>query len=884
MNVKGTLSGDLGDDGVADPATHKGVKGTLSGDDGVAGDRWSGAGEGGPGERTDRDAPPVEDGLAAADYEVQRELGRGGMGIVWIATQRSLSRPVAVKTLRAELCGGAPAGKFEAEALITGRLEHPNIPPVHAYGRDDLGRPYLCMKLVKGVEWAKLLEPRTPEEKERAGKLDFRAHLKIIERACEAIGFAHAHGILHRDLKPENVMVGEFGEVLVMDWGIALDLKERDARLAREAARGPGGAAAPRRPVGTPAYVPPEMAQADEAGHGPWTDVYLLGGMLYELLAGVPPHKGESVMEVLLAAQKGEVEPPRARAPGREIPEALADVAMKALHPDPERRYRSASEFEDGIREYLRNEASVKLSDAALAELARVEAAIAAGRAPTGEIYPAFAACIAELRQAEKLWSGNRAAREGLVAARLAYASFALDRGDVALAESQLEAVPPDAPGLPALRELVAAVHAARAADARRRKRMFALLGLAVVLAIGAGALAVRQGRRADESEARRVRRAEAVGIAEGATWLATDERIEVLERALRVDPKWPEGWSDLARAQMDRSYDLWLAGEMTAAARYLDGAVGGFDAAVELEPGNEIIVADRGYVHEVRGDLPRALADLRRAIELGPESHAGGEGRVMVAFAEGRFADAEREGTRTIAIAPNETDFFRRALARYCLGDMKGALEDAKKCEKLATRGEDEYYHALHALILLGDGRVREGADRIVRGLRYAPRGPHLLPLLAYLAARHGDVERARALEALAREAQRRSARCWLAMDPCWRAAARAKPPYDVVGKALAMELDFASIFPAVPARTLALRRRGEERFARGEHELALADADRALGDDPADGYARLLRARCFLALGHLDAARADLAASEVLAPHRLADIEAVKRALEGK
>ncbi|MFP5291247.1 MAG: protein kinase domain-containing protein, partial [Actinomycetes bacterium] len=166
------------------------------------------------------------------------------------------------------------------------------------------GELFMAMKLVGGTSWADLLHPRTPEQQERARRHDREAHVQTLLAVCNAVAFAHSKGIVHRDLKPENVMVGDFGEVLVMDWGIAVDVSERPAPDAR----------APHRttvasPSGTPSYMPPELAEGRGEEIGPWTDVYLLGATLHEvlttlarLLAPIVPHVADAMWENLVVA------------------------------------------------------------------------------------------------------------------------------------------------------------------------------------------------------------------------------------------------------------------------------------------------------------------------------------------------------------------------------------------------------------------------------------------------------------------------------------------------------------------------------------------------------------------------------------------------------
>jgi hypothetical protein len=364
-----------------------------------------------------------------AEFEVLRLIGRGGMGVVYAALQGSLRREVALKmVLQEHARTPGAAQRFLHEALVTGDLDHPNIVPVHNLGRDTEGNLYLAMKLVRGTPWDRLLHANARDPAEAARSL--RGHLEILLKVCDAMAFAHTRGIVHRDLKPENVMVGDFGEVLVMDWGIALDVSERP---------GGGGKAEhksmARGPAGTPRYMAPELALADMARIGPRSDVYLLGAILYEILTGEPPHRGDQVHEVLLRAARGEVELPEQRAAARSIPRELSRITMRALAPDPELRYPDVASFVQALRDYLAHEESLRLAEEGDRALETLQGAAALG---LGERYAAYTEALGRYGQALYLWGDNERAALGQARAAAAYAEEALARGDVGLAAVQL--------------------------------------------------------------------------------------------------------------------------------------------------------------------------------------------------------------------------------------------------------------------------------------------------------------------------------------------------------------------------------------------------------------------------------------------------------------
>jgi eukaryotic-like serine/threonine-protein kinase len=272
-------------------------------------------------------------------YTVIREHGRGGLGRVLRARDRELDRDVAIKELLAP--GRTAELRFFREALITARLEHPGIVPVHEAGRWPDGTPFYAMKLVSGRSLEELIDA--------VGDLSDRLALVAnVVAVADAIGYAHENGIVHRDLKPSNVIVGDHGETVVVDWGLAKSL--RSASAAEEVVPdgpyrmpAPEGVTFPGGPLGTPAFMPPEqfVGQSDER-----SDIFALGGILYHVLSGRPP-RGTTMEEI----DPFNVPPLRVAAP-----KDLIAIAMRALAQDPADRYPTARGFAEDLRRFMRRQ------------------------------------------------------------------------------------------------------------------------------------------------------------------------------------------------------------------------------------------------------------------------------------------------------------------------------------------------------------------------------------------------------------------------------------------------------------------------------------------------------------------------------------------------
>jgi serine/threonine protein kinase len=363
---------------------------------------------------------PVLD-LSDGDSElsVVRILGTGGMGHVQLAHQRALNRDVAIKRVAPNSKSPLAAASILHEARVTGRLEHPNIVPVHMLGRDRDGLPIIVMKRVEGVRWRDNIVTNTAPAEQR--------HLEVLLEVCNAVQFAHSMGIVHRDIKPSNVMVGMFGEVYLLDWGIAV---AAGTPAFEHTADGE-----PSLPLGTPAFMAPEMVDLDGV-IDIRTDVYQLGASLHQALVGTARHaKHRDLVGVLKSVLDSE---PYNYPP--DVPEGLAATCNMAMHKDPGRRYQDVGEFRDALSRFISHRSSLRLGSEADSRLHLLLNNIASLRGAHDDnklaaIHKLFTECHFAFKQALSEWYENPAAHEGMQKAIEAMAEFELTRGNIGAAQ-----------------------------------------------------------------------------------------------------------------------------------------------------------------------------------------------------------------------------------------------------------------------------------------------------------------------------------------------------------------------------------------------------------------------------------------------------------------
>jgi serine/threonine-protein kinase len=335
-------------------------------------------------------------------------LGEGGMGKVLLAEQRSLNREVAIKSVKSHDPSLVSTQALLHEGKMMGALSHPNVLPVYALGHDKHHQPVLVMKHVEGVSWLELLQrPEHPLwlDSPYSREEQLIRHLEIFMDVCNAVAFAHEKGILHRDIKPENVMIGAFGEVLLLDWGLAIRLQDGQAHTTKL--------------VGTPSYMAPEMVSGTLSIE---TDIYLLGATLHHVLMGHPRHEGDSIYKVIFSVAESA---PYAYPP--HIPEELAALCHKAMHAEQEHRFHSASALKEAIAAYLRHRGSYQLADVGEERLLALNELIERKSQHDGDaqdeghgarlgaqIEAVFSECQFAFMQALQQWPDNQRATQGI--------------------------------------------------------------------------------------------------------------------------------------------------------------------------------------------------------------------------------------------------------------------------------------------------------------------------------------------------------------------------------------------------------------------------------------------------------------------------------------
>jgi serine/threonine protein kinase len=712
-------------------------------------------------------------------YEVAAEHARGGMGRVCVAIDTELNRRVAFKDIQERFADDpGTRQRFVREALITGQLEHPGVIPVYGLGTDPAGRPYYAMRFVEGESLRDAVEEfhRRPPRGEPVGAqaVAFRSLLKRFADVCNAVAFAHSKRIVHRDLKPANVMLGRFGETLVVDWGLARSFADKtpdtgapagaatgagEATTVQATAAAVGDSAGTRtgQVMGSPAYMSPEQSRGDLRTLGPAWDIYSLGGTLYELLTGRPPFAGRSVSQLLKAIQAGELTPVREVAGW--VPKPLEAIAHKAMSLDPAARYATALELAAEIERYLADE-PVLAHRATPAErvrrwrkrhpvLVRTTAALLLTVTPLLTAALAFVnrerAEAVTARQNEE--QARRAEQEAHDQTRgaLAREEQAKQQALAALAAEQ-KALAAEQAALAAKQKALEAEQAARAAEAKARAQARATLDLSTDAVVGK--ILAKQSRLGPDEQQflknlveRYAAYAADVGADTDAKLLAARARLRVAQIRERLGERAAAAREYRTAADALRPFSP--AGATDAGpTRDLGTALLGYAASLPRDdwrawerPMLEGLLI-REAAHRADAKNPARLRDTGAALLQGAQMLASVDQRKLAEELYRRLIGAFERVARAGALGVEEAETLGQAYDQ--LARLEGLSKPPRYHEAYRTldaavalfadlermhpdepryRHQRAYARTMQVLLLLRDGKAAE-AERVVAGL----------------------------------------------------------------------------------------------------------------------------------------------------------------------
>ena len=627
-------------------------------------------------------------------YQILSEIGRGGMGVVLKCRDDALKREVAIKTLLPEARRNPTHElRFIQEAQIAGQLEHPGIAPVHLLSWDEKGNGFFSMKLVSGKSLETVLEKWHAKNAEIRADFPLTRLISIFERVCETIGYAHSHRVVHRDLKPANIMIGDYGEVLVLDWGLAKVLGEADLQNTSRSSKTipiTKSAEHPSRKlnkdlesnvtldgtvVGTPGYMAPEQAAGDDIDEG--VDIFGLGALLYEILTGSAPYTGKTIQEILANSAAGRTRAIPKTVRGRTIPSALAAIATKCVQRDRRDRYASATDLIHDLRAYAAGEPVSAIPDSADQRLKRFARRhgralswIGAGVALAASIL-IYAMVTANTEHSKRLEAEIASAEKGREA-READAAREVER------ERRLQAE------LDKQKTL-----ASEAEKANRRLKAFEPYTQAMDL--------IMRGQLADKA-------------------------ADLLKHALTIDPEFVEAQFALGQA-------LQLAGlPADAAAAYLKADQ--LQQNITGKPNLQALIA-AGFTFDGAGSYEQAEDAFARTNKAGAGDPLALVGRVFQAEHAGRPKDGLQFAQQALKAAPHlwETHFavgyaLIEAITTGAAPQKPAradAIEELRKAYELSPRQPEVCFWLANAL--LSAGQRDEGLSYLERVIALEPR-----------------------------------------------------------------------------------------------------------------------------------------------------------------
>ena len=295
---------------------------------------------------------PSHQTMGFGRYSDFHPLATGGSAVLRTCRDNNLGRTVVMKTLHPHLADNDYMhSRFLREARVTAQLQHPTTVPVYDLGRDLEDRLYFTMKKVEGRTLRKIVELQAAGDAAALADFDLERMLGVLIQVCDGLAYAHAHGVVHRDVKPENLLVGAFGEVVLLDWGVAKVWADQGSEGVAQIMEHQVLTDVNQRP-GTPLYMSPEQVRGGGDDIDARTDVYSVGAVLYEALTLAEPLRGKRVQETFEMIVKEMPPPPRERAPERRIPVELADVCMRALAKRPDDRFATMEEMNAALRDF----------------------------------------------------------------------------------------------------------------------------------------------------------------------------------------------------------------------------------------------------------------------------------------------------------------------------------------------------------------------------------------------------------------------------------------------------------------------------------------------------------------------------------------------------
>ncbi|MGE0433494.1 MAG: tetratricopeptide repeat protein [Planctomycetota bacterium] len=710
-------------------------------------------------------APPAT--TAFGKFRVGDELGRGGMGTVRLAEDCELGRELAVKLLQHTDAGSVE--QFIEEAQITSQLQHPNIVPVYELGRDAQGRPWLAMKRIEGQSLADRI---AAWHRPGASRPDAATMLGIFLKVCDAVAFAHSRGVVHRDIKPANIMVGAYGEVLLVDWGLARPLDaEATSRPVRSSRRAGGTQLTIDGDIfGTPGYMPPEQADGRTDEIDERSDIFSLGGVLYAMLTGHAPYEGRNTTDTLSRAARRQLVPPRRRNPAARIPKELQAIVLKAMAADKADRYATADELQADLVAWQSYRPTTAWRSGLVGRAARWTR-----RHPTASLVgvllmmatAGFAALLAELRASQETTRAEGAlaqlAQERMRAAETSMVRLGDKVVDSLDARSRQDLATFDERWKAAHRQGLNDAAFGDSLSASDRREFLRALDALIDAYREVGA-EVPWERFHDRAFVRHL-----IGDPRGA--------IDDCNAALRIQP-------DAVGTLINRSNAHLAIGERTA-------AIADLDEAVKLQPDNATAHANRAAVRCSDGDLDGALADCEAALAADPRHYSALSTRGIVKQLRGDFAGALADHNAALAIHWRSADLYvNRGTCYSEQRDWQHALQDFRAALEINPDSVEARTDVANMLVRLGDP---EGARReYAEALRHDP--THIMTLM------------------------NRSA--WLSQT----------------GNINGAIDDLTTLLRAHPRHRPALTRRGICHSMAGRYAEAQTDLDAALAIDPAD------------------------------------------------